>query len=99
MGAKIKLFSPPAAEPAKFYNFEYTSRAEKSPHAANIFGPTKLQGSNLEVTDIRSGATLVFAALMAKGRSEITGIEHIERGYDDLEGRLEQLGARIKKVG
>jgi len=35
---------------------------------------------------------------MAKGKSEITGIEHIERGYDDLEGRLEKLGARIEKL-
>ena len=98
MGAKIKLFSPPVANPEKFYNFEYTTQAEKSPHAANIFGPTKLQGNNLEVTDIRAGATLVFAALMADGRSEIEGVEHIERGYEDLEGRLEQLGAKIKKI-
>ncbi len=98
MGAKIELFSPPVSEPEKFYSFEWSKETEKLPHAAKIFGPTKLIGRSLEVTDIRAGATLVFAALMAKGKSEITGVEHIERGYEDLEGRLERLGAKIRKI-
>ncbi len=98
MGAKIELFNPSVANPAEFYNFEWSEEAAKYPHAAKIFGPKQLHGTDLEITDIRAGATLVFAALIAEGRSEIQGIEHIERGYEDLEGRLEKLGAKIKKV-
>ena len=98
MGAKIELFSPKVTNPASFYNFDWNSESEKYPHAAKIFGPTRLKGSDLEVTDIRAGATLVFAALAAEGESSLSGIEHIERGYEDLEGRLERLGARIGKI-
>lgn len=98
MGSKIDLFRTIVEDPKEFYNFEWDVSAADLPHAANIFGPTKLYGANLEVADIRAGATLVFAALMAEGKSEITGIEHIERGYEDLEGRLEKLGAKIQKV-
>jgi UDP-N-acetylglucosamine 1-carboxyvinyltransferase len=99
MGARIELFETMVENPRQFYNFDWTKEAAELPHAANIFGPTKLKGGKLEVADIRSGATMVFAALMAKGESEIFGIEHIERGYEDLEGRLQKLGAKIKKVG
>lgn len=98
MGANINLFNPPIEEPKEFYNFEWAKKTSELKHAAEIYGPTKLKGKNLKVTDIRSGATLVFAALIAAGKSEISGIEHIERGYEDFEVRLEKLGARIRKV-
>ena len=98
MGAKIELFEPSVENPANVYNFEWDEETARLPHAAKVFGPTKLHGSGLEVGDIRAGATLVFAALMAQGKSEIEGVEHIERGYEDLEGRLERLGAKIMKV-
>ena len=98
MGAEIELFSPELKNPDKAYNFDWDESTASLPHAAKIFGPKKLHGSSLDVTDIRSGATLVFAALMAEGKSEITNIEHIERGYEDLEGRLERLGAKISRV-
>ena len=98
MGAEIQLFNPQVKDPASFYNFDWDEETAGTPHAAKVFGPRKLQSSNLEVTDIRSGATLVFAALMATGKSEINGVEHIERGYEELEGRLERLGAKIMKV-
>ena len=97
MGAKIDLFNPKVDQPEKFYNFEWDEEVASLYHAAKVSGPKKLKGKKLEVTDIRAGATLVFAALMAEGKSEIDGIEHIERGYDDLEGRLEKLGAKIKR--
>ncbi|OGY26880.1 MAG: hypothetical protein A2Z11_01765 [Candidatus Woykebacteria bacterium RBG_16_43_9] len=97
MGAEIELFRPSVVDPEKSYNFEWNEETAKLLHAAKIFGPRNLHGSKLEVTDIRSGATLVFAALMAEGKSEIAGVEHIERGYEDLEGRLERLGAKIMR--
>jgi len=98
MGGKIELYSPKVGNPEKVYNFEWDEQSSKLPHAAKISGPTRLLGGNLNISDIRAGATLVLAALMAEGRSEIYGIEHLERGYDDLGGRLERLGARIRKV-
>jgi UDP-N-acetylglucosamine 1-carboxyvinyltransferase len=47
--------------------------------------------------DIRAGAALVVAGLAADGETEITGIHHIDRGYDDLVGRLAAVGAHIER--
>lgn len=97
MGAKIELFNPEVENPEEFYNFNLTDKKENSFHAAKITGPTQLNGTNLAVQDIRAGATLTLAALVAKGQSVIDNIELIERGYENLEGRLESLGANIVK--
>lgn len=56
---------------------------------------TKLQGSKVQATDLRAGAALVIAGLMAEGITEITGLEHIERGYELLEEKLVGLGAKV----
>jgi UDP-N-acetylglucosamine 1-carboxyvinyltransferase len=64
-------------------------------HTAAIYGPCQLHGSEVEIPDLRAGATLVLAALAARGTSRITGIEHVARGYEDLVGKLSQAGARI----
>lgn len=68
------------------------------PHRALIFGKTKLTASKLNSTDIRSGAALVLAALAAKGESIIEGIEQIDRGYENFEGKLKKLGAKIERI-
>lgn len=98
MGAKIEFFNPTVVDPEKSYNFSRGETAAKDPHAIKIFGPCQLRGKRLTVSDIRAGATLVLAALAARGESVLEDIEHIERGYENLEGRLETLGAKIKKV-
>lgn len=67
-------------------------------HHAQITGPTPLLGSNIESLDIRSGMTLVIAALVAKGKSEINDIHHIDRGYERLDERLRGIGADIQRV-
>jgi UDP-N-acetylglucosamine 1-carboxyvinyltransferase len=64
-------------------------------HTAVFYGPSHLQGTEVEIPDLRAGATLVLAALAAEGQSRITGIEHVARGYEDLVGKLERVGARI----
>jgi UDP-N-acetylglucosamine 1-carboxyvinyltransferase len=97
MGAKIVLFNPPVGNPNEVYNFNLTDVKENSFHAARVVGPTKLHGTNLKVNDIRAGATLTLAALIANGQSVIDEIEFIERGYENLEGRLASLGAKIVK--
>ncbi|GGC86168.1 UDP-N-acetylglucosamine 1-carboxyvinyltransferase 2 [Thalassobacillus devorans] len=63
--------------------------------AAIVAGPSLLQGAKVKATDLRAGAALVIAGLMAKGITEVTGIEHIERGYEDLVEKLTNLGATI----
>lgn len=67
-------------------------------HQALIIGPTKLQGTPIASLDIRAGAAMVLAALCAKGRTEISNINYIDRGYDALEEKLTSLGANIKRV-
>lgn len=68
------------------------------PHRALITGPTTLTGCDIETFDIRSGMTLIIAALVAEGRSTISHIEHIDRGYERIDERLRGLGARIERV-
>lgn len=62
---------------------------------ATIEGPTKLQGTDVSATDLRCGAAMVIAGLMAEGITTIHNVYHIDRGYDGIEGKLIALGARI----
>ncbi len=64
---------------------------------AIIDGTRKLSGAQVRATDLRAGAALVIAALGAQGQSEISGIEHIERGYENFENKLASIGVNIKK--
>jgi UDP-N-acetylglucosamine 1-carboxyvinyltransferase len=67
------------------------------PHRALIIGPTPLYGKEVTSYDIRAGMTLIIAALVAKGRTTILDIEHIDRGYENLEERLRAVGAEIQR--
>ena len=60
-----------------------------------IKGPTPLYGDKVTATDLRCGAALVIAGLLAEGTTEIHDIYHIDRGYDNLDGKLKQLGGKI----
>ena len=74
------------------------ARAEiLDPHRARISGPTELHGASVQSLDLRAGATLVIAALVAKGESSLGGIEQIDRGYVRIEERLKLLGADIER--
>ncbi len=68
------------------------------PHRALITGPTKLEGKDIKSFDLRAGATLIIASLMAKGKSEIEGAEQVDRGYEKIEVRLKKIGAKIKRI-
>lgn len=63
--------------------------------SAFIHGKTPLYGTRVKATDLRCGAALVVAGLMAQGVTEIHDIYHIDRGYDDLDGKLKKLGAKL----
>lgn len=65
---------------------------------AVICGVPRLHGATVKAADLRGGAALVVAALGAEGKSEISGLAHIDRGYYDLDGTLRELGADIVRV-
>lgn len=65
---------------------------------AIVHGPARLRGTELAIPDIRSGAALVIAALCAEGESVLRNSWHIERGYEDMVGKLASVGARIEAV-
>lgn len=98
MGAKIDFFNPQVSDPKRVYNFNWKDRSKKDFHAIKIYGPKKLHNAYLEVSDLRAGATLIMGSLIADGESVISGIEHIDRGYEEIEKRLRTLGAKIKRV-
>lgn len=68
------------------------------PHRALIFGKTPLKGLRIESRDIRAGASLVVAGLMAQGQTVLENIFQIDRGYEKIEGKLCRLGADIKRI-
>ncbi|MFH0943066.1 MAG: UDP-N-acetylglucosamine 1-carboxyvinyltransferase [Candidatus Beckwithbacteria bacterium] len=98
MGAKIKYFQPLVTNPESFYNFNLADDQPENFHGIVISGPTPLKGQSIQVTDIRAGATLALAGLVAKGLTILTGLEHIDRGYEDFSGRLLSLGAKIERI-
>ena len=68
------------------------------PHRALVTGPCRLRGERVESPDIRAGMAMLIAALCADGRSEIGNIRQIDRGYERIDERLRELGARIERV-
>jgi UDP-N-acetylglucosamine 1-carboxyvinyltransferase len=68
------------------------------PHRAIVTGPSALRGERLDSPDIRAGMAMLIAALCAEGRSEIGNIRQIDRGYERIDERLRDLGARIERV-
>jgi UDP-N-acetylglucosamine 1-carboxyvinyltransferase len=67
-------------------------------NGALIHGGAKLNGALVEACDLRAGAAMIIAGLSASGKTEITDIRHIERGYDDIAGKLRGIGADIQKI-
>lgn len=67
-------------------------------HRAKIYGPCELQGTEIVTADIRAGASVLIAALVAKGESVIYNAEIIDRGYENFHERLRSLGAEIERV-
>jgi UDP-N-acetylglucosamine 1-carboxyvinyltransferase len=64
---------------------------------AVIDGVEQLTGAPVTATDLRAGATLICAAMVGEGETEISGVEHIDRGYDNIVGKLQGLGASITR--
>jgi len=67
-------------------------------HHARLHGPAALHGGEVEMGDLRAGASLILAALAADGESLIHGAHHVRRGYENIEGKFLDLGAQIEHV-
>ncbi|MFH1759199.1 MAG: UDP-N-acetylglucosamine 1-carboxyvinyltransferase [Patescibacteria group bacterium] len=92
MGASIKVLTKCLGD----LNCRFNSQGHY--HSAVIHGPTPLKAINTSVRDLRSGMLNITSALIAEGESEISGIEEIDRGYENIDERLRGLGAQIKRV-
>jgi UDP-N-acetylglucosamine 1-carboxyvinyltransferase len=96
MGGKFEFFNPEVTDPEAIYNFNLEDDKPENKHAVRIFGPAKLSGQEIEINDIRRGATILLAGMTAAGKTAISDPkDQIKRGYEDLVGRLKQLGASI----
>lgn len=86
--------------------FSYVTEIEKmgarakvlNPHQTIIIGPTELSGNVITSYDLRAGASLIMAALLAKGETIIKEIYQVDRGYEKIEERLQKIDADIKRV-
>jgi UDP-N-acetylglucosamine 1-carboxyvinyltransferase len=98
MGAKLELYNPTVENPETLYNFNLSDNSPEFYHAVRIFGPVRLHNAVVKSIDIRAGAAVVLAALLATGETNIHGAYLIDRGYESFEKRLSDLGANIKRV-
>ncbi len=69
----------------------------RDPHHATIDGPANLVGAEVEIGDLRAGASLILAALAAEGTTTIHGAHHVHRGYENIEGKFRDIGAVISR--
>ncbi|MDA9687555.1 UDP-N-acetylglucosamine 1-carboxyvinyltransferase, partial [Candidatus Pelagibacter sp.] len=74
------------------------AKIEVKGNQATIEGNTIFKGAQVMATDLRASASLVLAALSAKGKTTISRIYHLDRGYEDLEKKLKKVGAKIRRV-
>ena len=70
-------------------------KAELQNNTLIITGVRRLQGANLEATDLRGGAAMILAGLVSKGKTQISKLEYVLRGYEDFDKKLKALGANI----
>jgi len=92
MGAHVERFTQCLGDrPCRFASQNYE-------HSLIVKGPTNFQGMDIEVPDLRAGFAYVMAALLAPEESSLTGLPYLDRGYENLEGKLQSLGANIERV-
>jgi UDP-N-acetylglucosamine 1-carboxyvinyltransferase len=92
MGAKIQLYSEClGGRDCRFRNLGHR-------HSAVIMGPTPLKGAAIEIPDLRAGFSYLVAAALAQGKTEISGVKYIERGYDRVVEKFQALGVPISVI-
>ena len=68
------------------------------PARYNKTPPGRLRGADVEIGDLRAGASLILAALAAEGTSTIHGAHHVRRGYENIERKFQELGAQVTRL-
>ncbi|MFH0979409.1 MAG: UDP-N-acetylglucosamine 1-carboxyvinyltransferase [Candidatus Roizmanbacteria bacterium] len=97
LGAKIKFIDAKVENPEDFYFFNYRENKNYN-QTIEIEGPVKLHAGALNIADLRAGASLATAALVASGESIVNGVSILERGYEDFVEKVKKLGGEIKKI-
>ncbi len=97
LGAKIEYVDLKVENPTKYYYFNFDFNKEYK-QAIKIYGPKNLHGGAVQISDLRAGATLAIAALMAQGESVVSGASILERGYENFVEKVKSIGGEIKKV-
>jgi len=97
MGAKIEYFNLTVKNPENLYNFNWQDHLDSDRHAIKIFGPTDFKGGEFTIHDLRAGATILLAAISAKGQTILHNIEQVERGYQKIDEKLILMGAKIER--
>lgn len=100
LGADIEFYQPEVENPHELYQFDIKDETafKEAQQGIKIHGPSELHSGVMKVTDMRAGATLIIGALAATGESIIVGASEVDRGYQDISGRLSAIGANIKRV-
>ena len=92
MGADVTLFTQCLGDKkCRFAGQNYK-------HSLIVKGVTPFQGCEIEVPDLRAGFAYVMAALIAPETSNVSGLSYLDRGYENLDGKLQQLGANIERA-
>jgi len=98
MGLRYDLFHPEGDGP-EFYNFNDSEYDARETYSVNVYGPTDFQSAELNSHDVRAGIDMLLASLVASGKSIIDDpSNHIDRGYENIVDKLNELGADIKRV-
>lgn len=97
LGAQINFIEKKVINPKDFYYFNYDEK-KKYQQIIEIIGPNNLHNGVLNIADLRAGASLAMAALIAKGESVVNGVSILERGYEDFVEKVKLLGGDIKLI-
>lgn len=97
LGGKIDFFNLKVKNPKNYFFFNW-QEDKIYQQAVKIVGPQSFHSGVVEVNDLRAGAALVIAALLAKGESVVKGADILERGYEDFIRKVQSLGGEIKKI-
>ena len=93
---ELKKAHPCASKSTKWKVVRMGADIKSDSRSATFHGVKKLHGAPISACDLRAGAAFIIAGLMAEGVTEIDNIRHIQRGYEDIVGKLKKVGADIE---
>ncbi len=97
LGSHIEYIDYPVEEPSEHYHFNYNP-SKSYQQTIEISGPQNIHGGVVNVSDLRAGATLAIAALIADKESYVKGVSHIDRGYENFMEKIQGIGGEIRRI-